>query len=949
MDIEISLTQTLDVPASSSYVNGITSGIYILTVTDVCGDQGQLTVFVPNGICLVDGNGIPVGVQGAGIVESAYCEENSGHISPYIHGYNEPITYQWSNGATTKNLYDLGTGSYCLTVTSADDCTDSECFDISSEGGLHIELDARDNHCEGSIDTNGDGIEESIEHLGFLRVEVEKKGGTFPAGDIIIKWKDSENGNTVATGNEIHDLVEGRYWVEASIENSNYCKTTTYFDIIKTSPEFLYWTSACTLPYVCGAVTGHIDGEKDYKFPSGNCSNGHEICISSGETISENFTGIEGDIVDLNTNPTDCQGLQLECYVPGRAIPYYADIPNNQVIDYIGWYTVEVSYDNDFINELAVQEDYCYWVHYCEGPQGEPILQIDWDIEPFEHTGYQDYVAAEDRCYEHYYCEGPAGDRTYMGSKLIQVGICPGKKVRDLPIEISSIAYTNTLLNYIGSNSIFNNAYSVSQFNPSLEPIWEESLSGAGNIWGTDIVNLYNGSVLSVGYFTEDIRTADHWLYASEGAEDIFFVKHDVEGNRQWLKTIGGIGADKCQSIAVDKLQGVWLTGSFTDEMDIENIRLTGTGQDTYFAKYNGLGYLLWAKALEGTGRNTGLAIETDNEHNAYLLGSFQDDIQFGSKTSQNNDDYSDMFLAKYDKDGNFIWRKHARSIATHFEKADMAVDNEGNILIYGAFRNGFSFTPYSEDAIYTTSFKEDLFLVKYNSNGDLLWTRQLGNTEDAMHLGGIETDRYGNILVNGGFEGRAEFEGVSLTADGESSIFVAQYRSDGQLDWVKKEGGANKDAATCIAVNPVHGNTYYAGFHYGDAQIEGEEFTSSPNVHNGFIVELGGQSNPAKNEETIEVVETVSESAMLVEKIYPNPFNKVIQVDIQSPRKEQITFDVYNMMGEKALSEKHQLTEGKNTISLTLKEKMPNGVYLLKIIDGKKQVTTHKIVKTSK
>ncbi|MGB0932219.1 MAG: T9SS type A sorting domain-containing protein, partial [Chitinophagales bacterium] len=797
-----------------------------------------------------------------------------------------------------------------------------------------------DNHCKGWVDTDLDGVDdEFIEHLGFMVVEVEKKGGTFPAGNIIIKWKDSENGNTIATGNEIHDLVEGTYCVEASIENSDFCKTTRCFDIFDTSPTFLYWTSDCTLPYRCGHTFDndyYVEGKTDIFFPNGNCE-GRKRCIETEDPLPGIIVATEGQVIDPSNDPTDCRGLELQCHVGSET--YNVPIPDDLQSVQIGWGIVEVDWDDDHINEWEVMENYCYYAEACfplEGDLANPVSFIHWGYEPHLPVFTEQGWGSDGKCYEFYYCTWDAYHAEQPSQQQELLYTYCAKKNLDLPIGISSINYENHLINYLGTNSIPNNLYSVSQFDSSLEPIWEQSLSGAGNIWGTDIANLYDGSVLSVGYFTQDIRTADHWLYASEGAEDILLVKHDVQGNREWLKTIGGIGADKCHSIAVDGMEGMWLTGSFTDEMDIENIRLTGTGQDTYFAKYNGLGYLLWAKALEGTGSNTGLAIETDNEHNAYLLGSFQDDIQFGSKTSENNDDYSDMFLAKYDKDGNFIWRKHARSIATHFEKADMAVDNEGNILVYGAFRNGFSFTPYSEDAIYTRSFKEDLFLVKYNSKGDLLWTRQLGNTEDAMHLGGIETDRYGNILVNGGFEGRATFEGVSLTADGESSIFVAQYSSDGQLDWVKKEGGANKDAATCIAVNPVHGNTYYAGFHYGKAQIEGEEFTSGENVHNGFIVELGGRSERNKNEETIEVVETVPESAMLVEKIYPNPFNREIQIDIQSPRKEKITFDVYNMMGEKTLSEKHPLTEGKNTISLTLKEKIPNGVYLLKIVDGK-------------
>ncbi len=957
-------------PSSSPLIENLSYGIYTIIVEDACGDAGEIRIRITEE-CIYTGT--PLFIEGATV--ATHCQDGEGEIFLEVNNdSNQLLTYVWSNGATTPNIVDLDNGEYCVTVMNNDGCSDSECYEISSD--LILDLVEVTVPCSGAIGPFTVWPDEGVyDQNGSITIKFGKGEGIFPVGDVymnfsvyhegvgaynMIKQEFLDLGPNEVVERTFNNLEPGQYSVSVMVGDTPTDCFRTIEPILLNSTPITGQEANCTQYYYCGDIpAGFKQLERTYDFPNGNC-NGYEYCKSTGQFLGE-YSAFEGDIEDFGEDGNDCQELLLECITLDGQIEY-ADVPDDDSNIVTLWEIGEFD-END-----PIKIEYCNYIKYCEPTQGDVHGGEVMEILEGPTEASVRYVEIFGVCLALYSCiheSGTAVDVSGQNNnplygfwpngipgggywKEVSSSNCPGK-MPHLPIEVASTSYINILVNYLAGNSLFNNLYTIGQFDQNLHSTWEESLSGEGNIWGTDIATLNDGSVLSVGNFTEDIRDDNDWLYSSNGVEDIFFVRHNIDGEREWLKTFGGVGTDECNSVAVDELEHIWFTGSFTDEMYIENERLTGTGQETYIAQYNRLGYLLWAKALEGTDENRGLAIETDSENNAYVLGNFKADIQLSEgKSLKNNDNYLDMFLAKYDEGGELIWRKHGISIATDFEDADLAVDRDGNIIVYGAFKNRFNFTLNSENSISAPGYKKDLFLVKYSPKGELLWTRQMGNTADEMYIGGIETDRYGNILVNGGFEGKATFEGVSLVADGERNIFVAQYNSNGQLTWVKKEGGIKKNTATCIGINDVDGNIYYAGFHYGNAVIEGGEFISHPNAQKGFVVELGGQSQQAKKEVVEEKKEEVITSEILIDKIYPNPFQQEIQIDIEASQQEEVTFQMYSLMGVEVLSEKHQLEVGKNTIFLKMKDKAAGGVYLLKVIDGKKQVTTHKVVKTS-
>lgn len=220
-----------------------------------------------------------------------------------------------------------------------------------------------------------------------------------------------------------------------------------------------------------------------------------------------------------------------------------------------------------------------------------------------------------------------------------------------------------------------------------------------------------------------------------------------------------------------------------------------------------------WAKSDGGSHDEHALCVATDGSGNSYAAGFFQSlSVVIGADTLTNAGYYSyEMLIVKYDAAGNVVWARSASGI--NDEKAlSIAVDTSGNICIAGYF----SSPEVAFGAITLTnsgSGYADMFVVKYDSDGSIVWAKSAwGTSQD--YANGIAIDPWGNVYVTGYFYSPSmDFGGASVTNAGEWDIFIVKYNSDGIVQWAKSEGGDWIDDAQSIAVD-ASGNIYIAGWY---------------------------------------------------------------------------------------------------------------------------------------
>ena len=79
-----------------------------------------------------------------------------------------------------------------------------------------------------------------------------------------------------------------------------------------------------------------------------------------------------------------------------------------------------------------------------------------------------------------------------------------------------------------------------------------------------------------------------------------------------------------------------------------------------------------------------------------------------------------------------------------------------------------------------------DAFVVKYDAQGGLLWSKQFGSP-DGDHVLAVAVDASRNVWVTGYFNGTVSFGGAPLTSAGNADIYIAKYAADGTHLWSKR------------------------------------------------------------------------------------------------------------------------------------------------------------------
>ena len=347
-----------------------------------------------------------------------------------------------------------------------------------------------------------------------------------------------------------------------------------------------------------------------------------------------------------------------------------------------------------------------------------------------------------------------------------------------------------------------------------------------------------NGNIYTTGYFNGivDFDPSDGVAeLSSSGSHDIFILKSDPNGNLIWVKRIGGSNADAAAAISIDRSGGVVITGNFggggggTVDFDpgvgVDN--LTSSGDDDIFVlKLDSSGNYLWAKSMGGLERDTGVHIAVDTDGNIGATGIFNSTADFDPTQGTDNRTSAgdwDVFISKFDSSGNHLWTKTRGGRGKEVGQG-IAFDSGGNIYSLGLFNEIVDFDPGVGVADLTSNGGPDMFISKFDSSGNYLWAKRIGN-EGSDGAAQAAFDRTGNLYFTGFFSGTVDFDpsddGVAeLTSLASGEMFVSKFDSSGNFLWAKRRGGAGADRGFNIAVDGS-GNIYSTGFFAGTVDFD--------------------------------------------------------------------------------------------------------------------------------
>lgn len=274
---------------------------------------------------------------------------------------------------------------------------------------------------------------------------------------------------------------------------------------------------------------------------------------------------------------------------------------------------------------------------------------------------------------------------------------------------------------------------------------------------------------------------------------------------------------------------------------------------------------LEWAIDAQGPHINRANGMARDAEGNVYFYGTFGDSLDIGSGaaflpgSSMNDASQGDAFIIKYSAAGTFIWTK---SLPGRFEGPlfgnSLVIDQAGNFIITGGFRDSADFDPGSGVAILisasasvSNSSLADFFLAKYDSDGNYIWAKNMGSGSDDRGSG-VTMGANGDIYVTGGFKDTVDFDpgpGTAFlySAGGPASdAFIAKYDMDGNYIWAHRMGGVGAlgDNGYDVALDP-EGNVYATGAFSGLATFSSTTATlAATGSSNIFLMKHDAEGN---------------------------------------------------------------------------------------------------------
>lgn len=465
----------------------------------------------------------------------------------------------------------------------------------------------------------------------------------------------------------------------------------------------------------------------------------------------------------------------------------------------------------------------------------------------------------------------------------------------------------------------------LAKYDAAGNVLWAKNVGGA---IPQSITTDAGGNIIISGYFTSATITFGSMTFSNSGQWDLFIVKYDPSGNVLWAKSAGGGSHESALSVATDLSGNIIAVGYYQSPAitfgatTFTNNNPASNTIDMFVVKYDPEGNLIWAKGMGGNSYDALRGVTTDPEGNIIVAGDFSSSsITISAITINNTNNEGDAFIAKFDANGNVLWAKNPGGII--FESANsVSSDAYGNIYVAGDF---YGVTMSFGSISVPNTGGNDMFLAKYDAAGNVVWAKGADGSADE-HAYSVSTTPQGNTVVTGPYTSPSlTFGSTVLTNAGSTDIFLAQYNTDGNLLWAKSMGSNLFDQANDVYTD-ASGNVYLVGEFYSSSIVFDATTLSSQGKNDIFIAKIGATTatNDLNNEEV---------------NVYPNPSSGLISYEI-GEELPNAHIEIYDMLGRQQLSQK--ITALKGALDLS---NFDSGVYVITIKSDYPSIWTRKLI----
>ncbi|MCK5441770.1 MAG: hypothetical protein KAJ23_07760 [Maribacter sp.] len=310
---------------------------------------------------------------------------------------------------------------------------------------------------------------------------------------------------------------------------------------------------------------------------------------------------------------------------------------------------------------------------------------------------------------------------------------------------------------------------------------WNRTYGGSKDDKGQSLAQTDDGGYVLTGYAMSDDGDGSN----NEGLHDNWILKLDASGNMEWEQSFGFSGHDHSYDIIQTQDGGFFFIGF----LDITSARADGyTEKGNYLTRHgvgefwgtkiDAQGSIEWRKYFGGTNNDRAHAVVEAND-GGFVMAGFSESNDFDVSDTRGSYDF---WVVKLTATGEFVWERSFGGSGIEISY-DIAKTTDNAYVVTG---NTFS----DDTDVSTNNGESDVWLIKINDNGDLIWEKTYGGTQfdDAR---GLNTSQDGGYII----AGNSKSSDIDATSNsGENDLWVIKTDANGALIWQQTFGGADLD-----------------------------------------------------------------------------------------------------------------------------------------------------------
>lgn len=316
--------------------------------------------------------------------------------------------------------------------------------------------------------------------------------------------------------------------------------------------------------------------------------------------------------------------------------------------------------------------------------------------------------------------------------------------------------------------------------------ILQESAGGAGEMKSRFRVGC--GAIVLIGLFLALAVWGAKPVAADDDGNDDKF-----QPTVEWTRQFGAFDFDVGRAIGVHET-GVYVFGAVSEALPGQ--AFAGGPDDVYLRKYDFDGNEIWTRQFGTSGDDFPMAGPVPTDDTGVYVAGYVGGLTSGALPGETSAGGYDVFVRKYDHEGNVVWTDQFGSSAD--DNLDGIATQRGRVVVVGQVIDGAL-----PGQIRGGSW--DAFIRMYDRDGNEAWTRQVGGPGSELYLE-VATDRTGAYVAGL----------VSPLPDlgGDNDALVVKYDFQGNLVWTRQFGVSALDRAEGIAVK--RDGVYVGGFTTG-------------------------------------------------------------------------------------------------------------------------------------